>query len=142
MMLQKEANFDLDRLLGYRETSTTTGPREDAWASLAAVTTRTWRAAIAGVLGVGVLLAVETGLFSALLGSLCAAVGLHYLSQLDSSEPKTAHTVTEREGMSEHDVWRYLILHDEHEKMKEDEAEKQSPKTPPSTPSGNLRGGR
>lgn len=146
MMLQKEANFDLDRLLGYEERSKTVSPRDDMWASLAALTPRTVRAAMVGTVGLGVLLAVESGLTAPFVASLLAAVALHYIGQLDSAEPVEEYTVTKREGLSEHQVWRYLTLHDEHESLKKDKQESElreaRAKSGGSNPGGSANRGR
>jgi len=128
MILQKEANIPLDRLLGYEERSVTTEPRDDLWAALGRVSPRSARVVAAGVMGLGLLLAVETGVVGALAASMLAAVGLYYVGELQTADPQTTVTTTRREGMSEEQVHRYLTLHDEHESLKSDQKEKAAKK--------------
>lgn len=148
MILQKEANFDLDRLLGYSETSTTISERTDPMASLSRLSPTRAILWMGGVIGLGTLAAVETGLSSPLVAALALAAVIYLIGAMSPLTHRRSTTETTRQGMADTEAWEYVVLHDEHEALKADQreksAKKQRAKMGPSgaNPGGSARNSR
>ena len=122
--LVKEAGYALAEIRGEREVHRIREEPDGLVAALGRVTPRTVRLAMAGVLGLGILLAAETGLVGALVASVLVAVALHWVGELDAEATEVEHVV-ERPGMTEREVLQRRVLHDEHEQIKKEKAEEE-----------------
>lgn len=123
-LLVKDAGYDLREIQGSREVHRLTEEPDGLVAALGRVTPRAARLAMACVVGLGLLLSVESGLVAPLVASVALGVALHAVGELDAEESVTEHVI-ETPGMTEREVLQRWVLHDEHERMKEDEAEKE-----------------
>lgn len=123
-LLVKDAGYDLREIRGSREVHRLTEEPDGLVAALGRVTPRTARLAMACVVGLGLLLSVESALVAPLVASVALGVALHAVGELDAEESVTEHVI-EEPGMTEREVLQRWTLHDEHERMKEDEAEKE-----------------
>lgn len=126
-LLVKDAGYDLREIRGSREVHRITEDPDGLVAALGRVTPRTARLAMACCMGLGLLLSVESGLVAPLAASVALGVALHAVGELEAGESVTEHVI-EEPGMPEREVLKRWVLHDEHERMKEDEAEKEQRK--------------
>ena len=126
MILAKETNIDLDRILGYREYSVEEMERSGLWAALGDVRPMSVKLAVGVLLGVGSLAAAELGMLWPLAAMAVVSGMFVVLTQQADTSPTINRTMTERPGLSESQVWRYLGLHNEHEEFKSDRSEREA----------------
>lgn len=126
-LLVKDAGYALREIRGEREVHRITEEPAGLVATLGRVTPRTARLATVGVVGLGLLLTAESGLVGPLVASVLLGVVLHRVGEFDAEATETVHEV-ERPGMTEREVHQRWVLHDEHEQMKKDRAEKERKK--------------
>lgn len=127
MILVKEAGFDLSEVRGERRVERTVEQPSSLEAFVGRLTPRTARRAGAGAVGLGLLLAYTSGAAGALVVSVALAVALHYMSEFNA-EPTETVTEVNRPGLTEREAFQFLIMHDEHEDMKNDKAEEKARK--------------
>lgn len=127
LLLIKATNLTLTDLRGRREVHTITEEPQGLVATLGRVTPRTVRLAMAGVIGLGLLLSAESGLVGPLAVSVALALGLHTIGELDPDDTEITHEIDEP-GMTAREVERWWVLNDEHERLKSELAEKESKK--------------
>lgn len=127
MVLVKEAGYTLEGIRGESYTYTSVEPPSSFEAFVGRlVPSAAWK--VVGVLlGLGALTAYTTGALSGLFVSVLLGVALHYLSQFNPEPREVVHEV-EKPGMSVDEVMGRLVQHDEHEQMKNEEAEAQARK--------------
>lgn len=133
-ILLKTTNLTLEDLRGKREVHHIEKEPRGMMAALGRVTPRSARLAMAGVVGLGALLTVETGLMGALAASIALALGLHMVGELDVGDSTTRHEI-HTEGLSAKEVEKYWILNDEVEAEKKRRAKKEQQKATAGTPS-------
>jgi len=78
---------------------------------------------MAGTIGVGTLLSIETGLVTPLIASLWVLLLLHYIERLDEPEPVTKIHKTRRSGMTEQETMDYLTMSNEIAELKQEKRE-------------------
>lgn len=127
MILVKSAGYSLEDIRGASWEYRTAEEPSGLMAAASSLTPRSVRVGAATLLGLGGLLAYETGLLSAVAVSVALAVLLHYASEVDAEPVETVHEV-EKPGMSVEEVMGRLHQHDEHEQMKNEEAEAEARK--------------
>lgn len=82
------------------------------------------RVAIACSIGLGLLLSVETGLFTPIYVSLALGVALYAIGELPDPEPVTRTNKLRRPGMTEREVYRRLTMSNVIQELKKEEREK------------------
>lgn len=127
LLLIKSTNLTLTDLRGRREVHTLTEEPQGLVAALGRVTPTTARLAMAGVIGLGLLLSVETGLVGPLAASVALALGLHTIGEMDADETEIRHEI-EEPGMTAREVEEFWVLNDEHERLKKEMAEAEAKK--------------
>lgn len=115
--------FSLSDIRGYEETTTVEEPRTDLWATLGRVTPRSVRAGMVGVVALGLLLSVETGLVAPVAASLGVALLLRAVRNLPDPEPVTKVLRTRRSGMTEQETMDYLTMSNEIAELKQEKTE-------------------
>jgi len=126
-ILLKTTNLTLADLRGEREVHRIEEEPDGVMVALGRVTPREARLAMAGAIGLGLLLSVETGLVGPLVASVAVAVGLHAVGELDAEATETVHEI-HKPGMTAREVEEFWILNDEVEAEKKRQAEKESQK--------------
>lgn len=82
------------------------------------------RVAIACSIGLGLLLTVETGLFTPVYLSLALGVALYAIGELPDPEPVRKTHKVRRPGMTEREVYRRLTMSNVIQELKKEEREK------------------
>ncbi len=82
------------------------------------------RIAAGGIVALGLLGTVETGLLSPVAVSLAAAVVLFALGELDDPGPVVKNHKVCRPGMTEREVYRRLTMSNEIQELQNEEQEK------------------
>lgn len=127
MVLVKESGYTLEDIRGERRVETEVvppSPLESFVGDL--VPSSAWKV-VAGVVGLGALTSLVTTSASPAVVSVVLAVALHYLSDFNP-EPREVVREVETPGMSVDEVMGRLVQHDEHEQMKNEEAEAEARK--------------
>jgi uncharacterized membrane protein YhiD involved in acid resistance len=122
MVLVKDYGLSLDEIRGYEETHTTVHPPDPLAAAVASCASGRVRQGIGVVVAFGLLYAAAMGALSGVVLSLLASFLLYIAQEMDA-EPQEVTTHVQREGMDSQEVLSRLVQHDEHEKMKNEEAE-------------------
>jgi len=125
MILVKEAGFDLTDLRGERRVERTVREPSSLATFVGRLTPRTARFVAGGAVGVGLLLALVSGTAAALVAAVTVALACYWLGEF-SPEPTATVTEVNEPGLSEHEAFQFLIMHDEHEDMKNDKAEEKA----------------
>lgn len=127
MVLVKDAGYSLSDIRGERRTEREVIP-PSPWEAFVGdlVPSSVWKV-VAGVLGLGAVTAILSGSTSPAIVSVLLGIALHYLAQFNP-EPQEVVREVQREGMSVDEVMGRLVQHDEHEQMKNEEAEEQARK--------------
>lgn len=105
-----QEGFTLRDLRGETEVHTITERPTDLWATLGRVTPRSVRFGIAGAVGLGLLLSVETGYVGPLAVSTAVGLVLYAIGELDEPGPVTKTHKVDRRGLSEREVVEYLTM--------------------------------
>lgn len=124
LLLIKSTNLTLTDFRGRREVHTITEEPRGLMAALGSVTPRTARLAMAGCVALGVLISVETALVGPLVASIGLALALHTIGEMNADETEIIHEIDEP-GMTAREVESWWVLHDEHERVKKEMAEKE-----------------
>ncbi|AGM11213.1 tail assembly chaperone [Haloarcula hispanica tailed virus 2] len=127
MVLVKEAGYNLEDIRGERRVETEVVPPSSLESFVGSlVPSAAWKV-VGVILGLGALTAYSTGALSGLFVSVLLGVALHYLGQFNP-EPQEVVREVETPGMTVDEVMGRLVQHDEHEQMKNEEAEAQARK--------------
>lgn len=124
-MILVKAGYSLREIRGEREVHRIREEPQGLVAAAGRVTPRSARLVAAGCLALGMLVAYETGLLSALAVSVALGVALHALGELEAEATETTHEI-HRPGMDRREVVERVIQHDEHEQMKREDAESEA----------------
>lgn len=138
MVLVKDAGYSLDEIRGYEETHTTVHPPDPLAAAVASCASGRVRQGIGVVIAFGLLYAAATAALSGVVLSLLASF-LLYIAQEMNAEPQEVETTVEREGMDSTEVLSRLVQHDEHEQMKNEQAEDKARKARQQAGTGGTR---
>lgn len=132
-----QAGYTLADIRGEREVHTVEEQPQGLMAAVGRVTPRGARAAAACTLALGMLLAYETGVLSAVVLSVALGAGLHLLGEMDAEATEVRHEV-QRPGMEHEEVQHRLIQWNEWKRIEKEQQKKeaQKAKSQGSTPSG------
>lgn len=130
-----QAGYTLADIRGDREVHTVEEQPLGLMAAVGRVTPRSARAAAAGVLAVGMLLAYETGVLSAAVLSVGVAAGLHLLGEMEAEATEVRHEV-ERPGMDHDEVQHRLIQWNEWKRIEKEQQEQEAQQAQRGQPSG------
>lgn len=127
MVLVKDVGYSLTDINGEQYTETIT--REpSAWEQyLGAFTPGVMWIVAAPLVGLGLLGAYAFGSVDGMVISVVLSVVFYYLAEFDP-QPTTETVEVDKPGMSVEEVMGRLVQHDEHEQMKNEEAEAQARK--------------
>lgn len=127
MVLVKDAGYELRDIRGEEYTETITRDPTSWEQHLAAITPGVaWKVATPAT-ALAILAFYWSGSVGGVAASVVFGVAMHYLSQFDP-EPTEETVEVSKPGMSVEEVMGRLVQHDEHEQMKEEEAEAEARK--------------
>ena len=127
MILVKEAGLDLSDVRGERRVERTVREPSSLTSFVSRLTPRTARRVGGAALAAGLLLTAVSGQAAPLVAAATVTVALQCASDFDATPTETV-TKVERPGLSQHEAFQFLIMHDEHEELKNDKAEEKARK--------------